>query len=92
MQGKTDSERHNPKKFQKNIWEDPKITAKDAKGAKKNMKTSGSLFYRKVLKLTVEDVKILISTAKIAKGRERSSVLWRLFAVKINSYKFPIIY
>jgi hypothetical protein len=36
-----------------------------------------------VLKLTVEDAKILISTAKIAKiakGRERSSVFWRLFA------------
>jgi hypothetical protein len=43
----------------------------------------GSLLWE-VLKLTMEDVKILISTAKIAKGREKSSVFWRLFAVEIN--------
>jgi hypothetical protein len=35
---------------------------------------------REVLKLTVEGAKILISTAKIAKGCERSSVFWRIFA------------
>jgi hypothetical protein len=42
---------------------------------------------REVIKLIVEDAKILISTAKIAKGRERSSVFWRiprLFAVKVD--------
>jgi hypothetical protein len=31
--------------FVQNWWEDLKITAKDAKGAKKNIKTSGYLFY-----------------------------------------------
>jgi hypothetical protein len=44
-------------------------------------------FIREVLKLTAEDAKILVSTAKIAKGRERSrffGVFWRPFAVKIN--------
>jgi hypothetical protein len=42
---------------------------------------------KEVLRLTVKDAKAFISTAKIAKGRERSSVVGgfsRLFAVKIN--------
>jgi hypothetical protein len=45
---------------------------------------SGHFFWRRkikeVLKLTVKDVKIFISTAKIAKGHERSSIFWRIFA------------
>jgi hypothetical protein len=54
---------------------------------RKGIKLYFSMNYGEVLKLTVEDAEILISTAKIAKGRERSSVFGefsRLFAVKIN--------